>query len=173
MPIPTWNKPPRKPTIDELRVFAATTGQDVSVLVNWTHETNDYTFTTVGSDKLYADAAVRLRDILTANGNIKLNGQEIDLRHEHPNVRLTKEHLFFLLWLLGRTYAALDKMSTESRTLLLKHHDELVDILGDAYEKYETKGLQTDRLDPLNTGLRDGTAPAAQKDSDQTRVSGA
>lgn len=134
MPIPEWKKPPVSIPVQDLREFIAKYGPDVSVLTTWSHETNSYQFVTIGADKHYADAAVRLRDVLTKSLSLGPNGpNDEDLRHEHPNVKLSHEQLFFLLWLLG-FISAQEGLSDEKQKFVEKYHDELLPLLGAAYE---------------------------------------
>lgn len=134
MPIPKWKKTPVQVSIETLRKLAATHGQDVTVLVTW-HRDGVFNFTTVGSDFVYADAAVRLRDTLAKNLDIKSLGIDRDLRHEHPNVKLTPDQIDFMLWLLGYMRGLADKLDKKHRDYVLKHHDELLPIIAAATAK--------------------------------------
>lgn len=144
MPIPKWKKTPVPVPIETLRKLTAQHGQDVAVLVTW-HRDGNFNFTTIGSDFIYADAAVRLRDTMAKNLGIESLGIDRDLRHEHPNVTLTAPQLEFITWLLGFAYGLAEKMEGKRRAYVLKYHNKLHPIIGEAYEKAknEEKSLST------------------------------
>jgi len=159
MPIPKWKKTPVPVPIETLRALAAKHGQDVTVLVTW-HRDGVFNFTTVGSDFVYADAAVRMRDILAKNLGIESLGIDRDLRHEHPNVSLTKEQIDFVLWILGYMRGRAEKLDQKHRDYVLKYHDELLPIIAAATgkRKNEEKSLSAASGGP-NPGGRRNRAP--------------
>jgi hypothetical protein len=131
--IPKWTKPPVDVPVQALREFAAKYGQDVTVMVTWTHETNSYQFVTAGSDRLYSDSAVDLRDIIAKGLGMAEDGPaKEDLRGDHPNVVLTKEQIDFLVWGLGYLTGALSKRSTKHKDYLNQHHDAVAERLNQA-----------------------------------------
>lgn len=137
--IPPWTKPPVDVPVQDLREFISQYGPDVTVLVTWTHETNSYQFVTVGSDRLYADSAVKLRDVIAEGLGLTKDGPaKEDRRGDHPNVALNPKQLHFLLWTLGRLYAKADMTRNRAfRQYVAKHHDEVHEILGNALEAFE------------------------------------
>lgn len=131
--IPKWQKPPIEMPIQDMREFIAKYGHDVAILVTWTHESGAYQFTTIGSDQLYADTAVNLRNLIADGLALHpLDPKIKDLRGDHPNVALNMDQLQFLLWILGRTYVEADKFSTKHRRYIKKYHDQLLTLFGKA-----------------------------------------
>jgi hypothetical protein len=124
---PTWVKPPRRIAVQDLREFIAPFGKDVSVLVAWTHESG-YQFITVGADAVYADAAVRLRDLLVKGIGIELGPYDEDRRGEHPNPKpwteAEKEALDQVLGTIARLLPGipLDRLLQYLYDQSLKHH---------------------------------------------------
>lgn len=135
--VPEWNKPPVPVPVQALREFMSRFGADVSVLTTWTHEDPaNYQFVTIGSDRLYAEAAVRLRDEISKGMNLSVAGpNNEDLRQDHAKVDLTLGQIDFLLWVLGWMFAEKDRMDDAHRQYIEKYHDQLLPILGDAKER--------------------------------------
>lgn len=133
-PVPEWQNPQIDIPVQDLREFLCKYGPSVSVLVTWSQD-RAYNFITIGSDRLYADAAVRLRnEIADKLGDGQFTLKE-DLRGDHPNVALTLEQLDFILWLLGRIFAVSSFLSDAHQKYIEKHHDALMNLVGDAKEK--------------------------------------
>lgn len=147
MPIPEWNKTPVPVPIETLRSLTAAHGQDVAVLVTWHHEA-EYNFVTIGSDSLYADAAVRLRDVMAKNLGFESLGIDRDLRHEHPNVKINQEQRDFIVWMLGYMYGESEHLDEKHRAYVLKYHNELIPVFGNAFvkPKNEEKSLSPDTI---------------------------
>jgi len=138
--IPPWHKPPVDVTVSELREFMAQHGADVSVLTTWTRETSVYQFITIGSNRAYADAAVVLRNTLAdALKLTPLDPGGEDLRGDHPNVSLTLEQVDFMLWLLGYINAASEEMDAGHKEYIMKHHNALLPVLGNAKKRIVNK----------------------------------
>lgn len=135
--IPEWRKPAVNIPVQDLREFIAKYGPDVAVLVTW-DPVKIYQFVTIGSDGGYANAAVRLRNILANKLGAEPLGPTLeDRRSDHPNVSLDKDQLAFLLWALGHLYAEADQMNEEGREFFMKHHDQLFTLLGNALENFK------------------------------------
>lgn len=143
MPIPKWKETPTPVAIETLRDLTAAHGQSVSVLVTW-HPTDNYNFVTIGCDKAYADAAVRLRDAMAKNLGIESLGIDRDLRHEHPALQFSPDQTDFLLWTLGYMRGAAEKLDEKHRTYVLKYHDELISMIASEKSKNEEKSPDTD-----------------------------
>ena len=82
-----WSEQATPITVEDARILAAKYGQDVVVIVAWNRKTNIHNFVTVGSELLYANAAVALRDqIKDLMGVSELpGGTHEDRRHEHED----------------------------------------------------------------------------------------
>ena len=132
-PIPAWTKPPIPVSVQALREFVAKHGPDVSVLVTWTHETNNFQFVTAGINLRYANSAVNLRNILAGKLNLALGEITEDLRDQHPNVSLTQDELVVLTRALDRVNAD-DNLSPARRNSFEKHYLNLRKKFKDAYE---------------------------------------
>ena len=122
--------------VQDLREFISQYGPDVTVLVTWSNETKCHNFVTVGSERIYSDDAVMLRNhIAKALGLLPLEPTKEDRRHEHPNVALTAPQLRFLIWNLGRLAAASDASTKPNfKKYVTEHHDAVHEILGQALE---------------------------------------
>lgn len=107
-------------------------GADVSVLVTWTHETGAYQFVTIGSDQLYADSAVNLRNLIAEGLKLHpLDPAVEDLRGDHPNIALSPDQIDFLLFTLGFISGEASKRGEgKFREYVKKHHNPIIERLG-------------------------------------------
>lgn len=138
--IPEWRRPAVDIPVQDLREFIARYGPSVAVLVTWTEATKKHQFVTIGSDVGFANAAVRLRNLIANKmGLEKLDQTTEDLRGDHPNVSLNVDQLDFLLWLLGYIYADKNMMDAGHKVFVQKYHDQLLPIFGDAKEEIVNK----------------------------------
>lgn len=90
--IPQYVKPPIPIPVQALRDFVCKYGPDVAVLATWTHEEGgiNYRFVTVGSNRQYADGAVRLRDLFAQVLELPNHPKFLeDLRADHPAISST------------------------------------------------------------------------------------
>lgn len=134
--IPPWRKPAVDVPVQALREFLAQYGPNVAVLVTWVEATKEHQFVTIGSDIGFANAAVRLRNLIVEKiGADKFGPTTEDLRGDHPNVSLTLEQIDFALWLLGYIFAARELMDQAHRDYISKYHDQLLPVLGDAKDR--------------------------------------